>query len=211
MSIVVETRQACGYKRICIHQRTPEGQKIALPFWRKFGTAGIVRRPLKLGLGLVAATLGVILLLGGSSGPRHELERTRQLLRQQGFKTELSQFALTPPPEVRLRAAVLARTTRAEVTNRNLTRPALSLPNAPRFITPVSANAALVVWRPEAVAALEAYRYPYRELWSETRESVRTNQAVLASIRQAALGGEIRFGPIGHPGPQALLPYLADL
>src|SRR5438552_2559635 len=114
-----------------------KSQKIALPFCRKFGTAGIVKRRLKLRLGLVAAAiLGIISLLGGSSGPRHELERTRQLLRQQGFKTELSQFALTPPPEVSRRAAVLARTTRAELTNRNPARPDLSLPNAPRFITP---------------------------------------------------------------------------
>src|SRR5207249_11310226 len=102
-------------------------------------------------------------------------------------------------------------TTRAELTNRNLARPDLSLPNAPRFITPVTTNAALVVWRAEAVTALEAYRYPYREVWSETRETLRTNQAALASIRQAALGGEVRFEPIGHPRPQALLPYLAEL
>src|SRR6266496_4872353 len=93
--------------------RHGKSQKIALPFWRKFGRAGIVKRRLKLRLGLVAAAiLGTILLLGGSSRLRHELERTRQLLRQQGFKTELSQFALTPLPEVSRRAAVLARTTR---------------------------------------------------------------------------------------------------
>ena len=67
---------------------------------------------------LVLAIVGAFILLGSSSRARRELEETRRSLRKQGFEVDLSEFDFSTTPDQRARAAILATTTRAALTNR---------------------------------------------------------------------------------------------
>jgi hypothetical protein len=159
----------------------------------------------RITLGLLALTLVLVLLfLGKGNRARQDLERTRLLLRQQGFKIDLRQFDLSLSPDQSRRAVLLARTTRAELTNRARSVPFLR--DAPRLLTPVGSDAAPVVWKLEA---LRGYGAP--DLWPELREIMKTNHARLDAACRAALSGPFRFEPIGSQRLGALLPYLADL
>jgi hypothetical protein len=53
--------------------------------------------------------------------------------------------------------------------------------------------------------------YREEDLWQELYEMNSANQASNERMLRAAIGGPIRFEPIGHPAPNALLPYLADV
>jgi len=182
----------------------------------------------KIFLGLLAtAIILVIWWLAVPNRALHQLEATRRSLRQQGFKIDLAEFNLSIPPDVRQRAAVLGTITRADLTNRARMNPVrLNIPQLPALMTPVGDDAALVVWtseRPDSRAGrglwaqVRTLPFPSAEFpsgepdfWAALRESLKTNRARLDAVRQAALSGPIRFEPIG-PGPNALLPYLADL
>jgi len=160
---------------------------------------------------ITLALLGLIALCGGlllSRGNRaqRELGATRRSLRDQGFKLDLQEFNLALSPELSRRAALMAATTRAALTNRGGARlPSPLVRDAPSLQTPVGTNAAIVVWKLEK---LKGSRSP--DLWPELRDTFATNASGLDAARDAALGGPIRFEPIGR-GPAALLPYLADL
>src|SRR2546423_1499184 len=84
-----------------------------------------------LALLALAAVCGVF-LSGSGNREKHDLEATRRLLHQQGFKVALAEFDLSTPPEVSRRAAMLANTTWAAVTNQTLRpRPYLTEPGLP--------------------------------------------------------------------------------
>ena len=102
----------------------------------------------KISIGLLAlAAICSVLFLTTRNRAQRELEATRRLLRQQGFKVELREFNLTPSPEEARRAAILVTTTRDALTNRNRMRPQISLSDPPRLLTPAGPDSALVVWR----------------------------------------------------------------
>jgi hypothetical protein len=159
----------------------------------------------KISLGLVAlAIIGALLLANTPNRAQQDLEATRRSLRQQGFKLDLSEFNLSISPELSRRAARLATTTRAALTNR--TRPGPILNDATGLVTPAGTNSALVTWKLKKVRS-----YRTEDLWQELRETLNTNRARLDAALEAALSGPIRFEPIGSEGPNPMLPYLADL
>ena len=149
---------------------------------------------------LVLVTVCAVLFSRSPNREQRALEETRRALRQQGFKTDLSDFDLSTSPEERSRAAVLATTSRAALTNRS--RPILI--ESPAFINSIGKDAAIVVWRCEKLEGNYG-----NDLWPDLRDRVATNQTRMDAARQAALSGPIRFELIEPPN--ALLPYLADI
>ena len=142
------------------------------------------RRKIILGLAALALLLGILCWNSGTRAQR-DLDRTRRALRAQGFRIDLKEFNLALPPELSRRAALLAPTTRAELTNR--ARPYLAAPDTAMFPTPAGKDAALVLWRANK---LKTYRSD--DLWSELRETFAQQRTLLETMRQAVLGG--RFG-----------------
>jgi len=158
----------------------------------------------KITVGIVAlVTVCAVLFSRSLNTEQRALEETRRSLRQQGFKTDLSDFDFSTSDELRARAAVLATTSRAALTNR--ARPEPVLREAPTFMRPIESDAAIVVWQLDRL-----YDYSGHDLWPELRDRLTTNQTRIAAARQASLSGPIRFEPIGGPGMNALLPYLAE-
>src|SRR5438093_13476115 len=155
----------------------------------------------------VLVVIAIISSMVVSSRPNHaqrELEQTRRSLQQQGFKIDLAEFNLSISPELSNRAAMLARTTLAALTNRADQWPMI-MGELRGLLAPAGKDAALVVWKLEK---LKGYNTP--NLWPELRDAFSTNQARLGAARRAAISGPIRFEPIGR-GLSALLPYLADV
>jgi hypothetical protein len=158
---------------------------------------------------VVAAGLTIVggWLFSRPSPALRDLQNTRRSLRQDGFKVELRDFDFSLSPELSRRAALLGRTTRAELTNRVRPDPMMGdMRDFPVLVTPVSSNSAIPAWKLEN---LKSYRG--NALWPELREILNQSQARLAAAREAAVSGPIRFEPIGSPLPNALLPYLADM
>lgn len=163
-----------------------------------------MKRRRRIAVAFVAlAMVGVFLLSGSGNRARRDLEATRRSLRQQGFKIDVSEFDLAASPEAKRRAAMLARTTWAEATNR--TRSVLYLPNIPPLMIPAGKDVALVIWKLEKLS-----RNRVEDVWPELDETLRQTQPRLDTALQAAISGPIRFEPIGR-GFGALLPYLGDL
>ncbi len=148
-------------------------------------------------------TVCAVLFARSPNREQKALAETRRTLRQQGFKTDLADFDFSTSDELRARAAVLGTTSRAALTNRS--RPEPILGEAPAFMRPVEPDAAIVVWKLDKLDD-----YSGRDLWPELRDRLTTNQTRIAAARQASLSGPIRFEPIGGPGMNALLPYLAE-
>jgi hypothetical protein len=163
-----------------------------------------MRRRWKLVIGL-AALAGISALIMPSTSHRalRELEATRRTLRQQGFKIELKEFNLTTSPEMRSRAALLGSTPRGGLGNQSGSQ---IIGEVPRLMIPAGSNAALVIWKLEALR-----RYSKPDLWPELRESLEASRTRLDAALDAALSGPIRFEPIGSQGPNPLMPYLTDV
>src|SRR6266567_4143150 len=104
------------------------------------------RWKITLGLAALAIICG-ILLLGKPSRAERELKATRRALREQGFKIDFTEFDLSLSPEESRRAAVLAKTTWAAVTNRSGPSPILNA--IPGLMIPAGTNKAVVVWQLE--------------------------------------------------------------
>jgi hypothetical protein len=160
------------------------------------------RRSIVAGIILLAGICIVLYFLTDNPA-RRELEETRRELARDGFKTRLSEFNLSVSADEKQRGAVLATTTREALTNRFRPEPILREPLP--LLKPAGPGTALVSWKLKTVRAY----YRQTDLWEEFRSSLETNRTRFERARQAALSGPIRFEPIG--GPNALLPYLADL
>ena len=155
---------------------------------------------------VVLTAVGTWLLPHAASPELRDLANTRRALRRDGFKIDLQEFNLALSPELSRRAALLATTTRAAMTNRVRPFPIIEGMGDFPHLTPVGKDAAIPTWK---LGKLKNYRDV--DLWVELGEKLNANQARLETVRQAAVSGPIRFEPIGSRYPHALLPYLADL
>jgi hypothetical protein len=135
------------------------------------------------------------------------VDETRLSLRQQGFKTDLSDFNLSTSPELRAREAVL------KATGPNLRSELFANPNSPNLMEAVGTNSAVVVWK------LDSLKNQYRSrpdrgdelTWEEFREAINANQPQVDDACDAILSGPIRFNLNASPGNAMLLPHLAML
>jgi len=161
--------------------------------------------------GATAATLFVVFLLIPGSGARRAAEETRRILRQQGFKVELTEFSLTNSPESRARAAALIK-------------PSSPFPNlqpgesgrlariswrvAELDLLPgVGTNSAVVLHAQDVLSAGNETTVPWAilsEVMTRARESMDTAQASL-------LSGPISFELDLRAGHSMLLPHLGVL
>ncbi|HTL19073.1 MAG TPA: hypothetical protein VL793_17670, partial [Patescibacteria group bacterium] len=166
-----------------------------------------VKRSIKIVLALVVvAVVGVVLFSRSNNRAQRDLEATRQLLHQQGFKTDLTEFNLSTPPEISRRAALLASTTWAAMTNQNLRTRSQFIQAPPTLLQPAGPDSAIVIWR---LNTLKVPRNP--DLWPILRQELSANRERLDLAAAAAVSGPIRFEPLGSPKPNPALPYLADL
>lgn len=130
----------------------------------------------------------------------------RQSLREQGFKTDLTDFDFSTSPELRAREAILKATT----STKGLSQPFVNYPN---LMEAVGTNSAIVVWK------LGTLKRQYRSwpdnsdelTWEEFREAINTNQTQIDAACDAVLSGPIGFNLNAGGGNGILLPHLALL
>jgi hypothetical protein len=134
------------------------------------------------GLVAVGAMIGVSLL---KDSPKTALERTRQKLRQQGFKLELSEFDLRIPPDEAARAAVLDGV--------KLGRDIVVLSEAIEWLPPIGTNAAKVVWNRADLPTARSVAGIWTDVWAALRRYL--GETDLEPACAAALAGPYRDPP----------------
>ncbi len=156
----------------------------------------------------ILTVIGVIsaapLLCADDAGQK-AVDETRLSLRQQGFKTDLTDFNLSTSPELRAREAVL------KATGPNLRSELLANPQ--NLMEAVGTNSAIVVWKLDSLKK-QHRSWPDRgdELtWEEFREAINANQPQIDDACDAILSGPIRFNLVASAGSAMLLPHLAML
>src|SRR5437773_7279508 len=147
-----------------------------------------------------ASGLCAFFLLRSDSSEQKALEETRRALRQQGFKTDLSEFNFSASTEFRARTAALT------FAGPHLRRPPLP-EGYPELMMPVGSNAARVIWQQFKLAS----SYSGEDVWPALRESLNENRAEMDAACAAALSGPIRFDLNANAGNGVLLPHLASL
>ena len=141
---------------------------------------------LVVGLVLVAA-----LNSRAEADAQKSAEEARRSLRQQGFKTDLSDFDFSTDYETRVRAAAL--------TNIFYTRPTV-------LLQPCGTDCAIVAWKQAVFDEEEGYQN-----LPPVEQVLATNEAKLDSACAAALEGRIHFPLNATHGSSMLLVHLAPL
>jgi hypothetical protein len=119
----------------------------------------------KIAAGLAAAgALCVLFLVSSDNKGRNGAEKTRHALRQQGFKTEITEFDFSISYELRARAGLLTMVGRGAQARR---------PDTLNLMTPMGSNAALVVWKQDGLTN----RFG-EDFWSKLRESLSENRVL---------------------------------
>jgi hypothetical protein len=175
-----------------------------------------------IGLVVVAVALGMVFWTSPDAdhGARKLLEETRRALRDQGFKTDLSEFDFFTSPELQTRETALTNAGsfhipggQAEARRRSLRQQLL-----PDLMQPVRRDAAIVMWQqpqlrfnPSAHHAMQAADLATDDGWAALRELFAADQPVLDTACMAALSGPIGFHLDARHGSAMLLPHLASL
>jgi len=109
---------------------------------------GIMKWRWIIAVGLLAVALVcAFLLLRSDSAEERAVEETKRALRQQGFKTDLTEFNFSASAEFRARTAALT------FAGPHLRRPPLPEGN-PELMMPVGSNAARVIWQEFKLASI---------------------------------------------------------
>jgi hypothetical protein len=145
---------------------------------------------LVVGLAL-AGLCGGALVLRARPDAQKEAEEARRSLRQQGFKTDLSDFDFSTDYETAARAAAF--------TNILYTRPAV-------LLQPCGTECAIVAWKQATFEEQEGYQN-----LPPVEEVLATNQAKFDSACAAAMAGPIHFPLTAKHGSGMLLVHLAPL
>ncbi len=140
----------------------------------------------------VAGVIAALFLLRPGSAAQTEVAKTRLALRQQGFKTDLTDFNLGAPGEDRARVAALSdiRSARQAV-----------------FMREVGSNAAMVVWKQGQVEE----DAPGQQSLPTLEETINKNEEALDAACEAALSGPIRFDLNASAGSAMRLGHLVIL
>lgn len=163
----------------------------------------------KIAIGLAGlGALCAYFLFSPDDHERRDLEQTRRELRQQGFKTELSEFDFTTSPELHARERALTNASLAvrATTPENYARQAALREGQPNLMTVVASNAVLIVWQQPKLPA-----YIGGDLWLGLREALRESRAELDAACDAALSGPISFDLNASHGTHMLLRHCAVL
>ncbi|HWF20071.1 MAG TPA: hypothetical protein VG754_12430, partial [Verrucomicrobiae bacterium] len=139
---------------------------------------------MKRGVIILAFFAGGVLLIGilialSAGGPRRDLEKTKEMLRREGYKTELAEFNFVTTPEMRARAA-------AFTPNRTIhSGPGI---NRLDFMAPVGQDTALVLWQLPELPSHNA-----EDGWPALRESLDEDRSSLDAAMNAILSGPLKF------------------
>ncbi len=131
---------------------------------------------------------------------------TRQLLRQQGFKTDLSDFNFSTSPEIRAREAIIMATFPNS--------PPAPLPPEPLdLLTPVSTRSAIVVWQQSTPWHQNPSRPNYTDdlTWNDLSNALNRLQPQIDAACHAVLAGPIAFNLNVGAGGTMRLPHLEVL
>jgi hypothetical protein len=128
---------------------------------------------------------------------------TRQTLRQQGFKTDLSDFNFSTPPDMQLRENIL----KATAPNQS----GAPMPEQQNLMEIVGTNSAIVVWKQDSLRRM--YRSGPDEgdelTWSDFRDALAGNHLPVDAACEAVLSNPIAFNLDASHGSAMLLPHLA--
>src|SRR6185437_13641560 len=163
----------------------------------------------KITAGLAATGVACTLLLWRPDDSEQKaVAETRRALRQQGFKTDLSEFNFTISDELRARDAVLtnADVIAAVPRGAEYARRAVFLQNQPDLMATVGLDAAIVAWRQDRPRSRSG-----EDLWAALRETLEEDRPGLDAACEAALSGPIRFSLVASQGSGMLLRHLATL
>ena len=168
---------------------------------------------------LAVVALGPLLLWRSGGSEQRVVEETRRALRQQGFKTDLSEFDFSTANQLRARAAALTRGefSRTYNSDSNYGWGSLNRVEHPDLLAVAGTDAALVVWKqdklpfhPNSYPSWPGHQ-PGGDLWPALRTALTENRMDLDSACEAALAGPIRFNLVASDGSAMLLPHLAAL
>jgi hypothetical protein len=132
------------------------------------------------------------------------VEQTRQELRAQGFKTDLSDFDFSPSPDMSARAAILKA---AEFNPRSST--AGPFLNRPNLMEAAGSNSAIVFWKQTSFKAWPNYNDQMS--WDEFRGVLDQNRQAVDEACESMLSGPVQFNLQANAGGMILLPHLAVL
>ena len=133
------------------------------------------------------------------------VEETRQNLRQQGFKPDLSDFDFSTSAEIRAREAILKATAPDFHSE--------PFHDHPNLMEIVGSNSVIVVWKQDSLERANT-SWPVNNdmlTWEEFREALQINQTQVDAACAAVLSGPISFNLDARGGNAVKLPHLAVL
>ena len=154
------------------------------------------------GLKISGILLMVLMLLYGyrrwtTHSFRASVDETRRQLREQDFKTDLSDFDFASPAEINARADTIIAAGQAV---RSL-RHAREL----QFMEWVGTNVAMAI---SHVAIIETHTTT--NLWPLVQDELAAHDKTLDSVCASLVMGPVKFQPLIKPGGDILVPYLVD-
>jgi hypothetical protein len=150
-----------------------------------------------LAVGLLGAVQAVWFAAGKNRGPA-AVEKTRQQLRQAGFKTDLSEFNFS--------TSTADRSREAAITFYNGAVHQSAADEKINFLAVTANDSALVIWKQDSVK-IDAEATD----WMEVRGGLAGNWLLLDEACAATLSGPIRFDLDAKRGSAMLLRHLAPL
>lgn len=142
---------------------------------------------------------------GSSVAAEKSLAKTRLELRQQGFKTDLTNFDFSISPELLAREEILAST----ITNRRVT----PFRDHPVLMEPAASNRAIVIWKQGSLKR-PTISWPatsYELSWEDFRQLINQCQRQLDAACAAILSGPIQFDLDASEGSFMKLQHLPFL
>lgn len=158
--------------------------------------------------GLALAIVCSCLLLQSQFSARKAVEQTRAVLRQQGFKTDLTDFDFSTSEEVRIRMAALTNADYRRAVEKAVEYPRRELlyGDEPDLMRAASKDSAVVVWKQERLES-----YSGEDIWPLLREMMTVNRQEFDAQCEATLSGPIQFHLDASRGNDMLRPPLAAL
>ena len=160
--------------------------------------------------------IGIVLLILGlsafdsltQSAARQAVAETRQVLREQGFKTDLAEFDFSTSPELQRREAALTNASFSWSNPSRQNREFYSFHQQQPFelMSPVTPESAAVVWQQSQLQGESG-----EDLWLESRALFQNQKEVLDAAVESAMSGPIRFELNASHGMAMLLRHLSGI
>ena len=152
---------------------------------------------------VIAIAIYAVWMSRPDTGAQRDLAATRQSLRDQGFKTDLSDFDFSTGSEMRAREAVLNKLNSVQ-----MSEPSQYHPN---LMEAVGHDSAVVVWKQVSLTQEfpQGPDFSDQISWQEFRAGIDIDRSPVDAACTAVLAGPIRFNLDASKGDAMLLPYLA--